>query len=76
MVVVLEVTAVDIVYMNVFYQKSWSEELGGAIKQISPLRMSHRINTRNTDYYLHLTYIQQNQVTKFYDNPLLFCEVF
>ena len=32
MVVVLEVTAVDIVYMNVFYQKSWSEELGGAIK--------------------------------------------
>ena len=29
-----------------FYQKSWSEEIGGGLKQFSPLRMSHHINAR------------------------------
>lgn len=66
-VVVLEGTAMGRFYMHVFfYQKSWSEEIGGGLKQFFPLRMSHHINTRNIDYCLHLTYIQQNQVTKLY----------
>ena len=42
---------------NLFIKKArwnrWDEQL----KQFSPLRMSDQINARNTDCYLHITYI-------------------
>ena len=43
------------------------------IKTILSIEIMSSNNTRNTDYYLQVTYIQQNYVTKFYqNNQLLF----
>ena len=47
-------------------RKLHSEVVKGAIKTILSIENESSNNTRKKDYYLHVTYTQQHQVTKFY----------
>ena len=39
-------------------QKKWLEKMGGALKTIFSIPMSHEIHTKNTEYYLHGIFTQ------------------